>query len=206
MYPRRFRLSRHVTGMDEQLFRSRLEGLVRSTNYKGHLAIEFPVADRAVDIYSSSRLNNWRLTTWICWLFYLSFLWIFSWPVLFFTTKRYHVVRAEWPFSQTDVQGQKRYTTVSEEQWISRYGPAVKQLCLDRYEGLAGDSYLNQVLERREARETRESNDAQIDARAALSAAAAVFPGGRFNAVSSVNSLMRFAGGSNDQVGWGFDT
>ncbi|KAH6876365.1 hypothetical protein B0T10DRAFT_448526 [Thelonectria olida] len=198
-----FRLSRTVTGMDEQLLRSRLKGLIRSTNYKGKLAIEFPVADRAVDIYSSSRLNNWRLTSWIRWFMYLSFLWIFSWPVLFFTTKRYHVVRAEWPFSQTDAQGQKRYTTVSEEQWISRYGPAVRQLCLDRYDGLAGDSYLNQVLDRGE---TRPSNNAQIDGRAALSVAKAAFSGGRFDAVSGASSLMRFVGGSNDQVGWGFDT
>lgn len=203
MRPRRFRLSRTVTGLDEKLFRSRLVGLIRSTNYKGHLDIEFPVADRAVDIFSSNRLNTWRLKTWIRWLFYLTLLWIFSWPVLFFTTKRYHVVRAEWPFSQVDADGQKRYTTVSEEQWISRYGPAVKQLCLDRYEGLAGDSYLNQVLERGES---RQSNEPQIDGRAAMSAAAAAFQGGRFNAASSVSSLMRFAGGSNDQVGWGFDT
>ncbi|KAK7432085.1 hypothetical protein QQZ08_001375 [Neonectria magnoliae] len=198
-----FRLSRTVTGLDEKLFRSRLMGLIRSTNYKGHLDIEFPVADRAVDIFSSSRLNTWRLTTWVRWLFYLTFLWIFSWPILFFTTKRYHVVRAEWPFSQVNADGQKRYTTASEEQWISRYGPAVKQLCLDRYEGLAGDSYLNQVLERGES---RQSNEPQIDGRAAMSAAAAAFQGGRFNAASSVSSLMRFAGGSNDQVGWGFDT
>ncbi|KAM5349575.1 hypothetical protein ACJ41O_006080 [Fusarium nematophilum] len=172
-----FRLSRAVTGMDEQLFSSRLEGLIRSTNYKGRLAIEFPVADRAVDIYSSGRLNTWRLTTWIRWLFYLSFLWIFSWPVLFFTTKRYRVVQAEWPFSQINAQ--------------------------DRYDGLAGDSYLNQVLGRGEA---RQSNDAQINGRAVLSAAAAAFPGGRFDAVSSASSLVRFVGGSNDQVGWGFDT
>ncbi|KAF4465920.1 hypothetical protein FALBO_7234 [Fusarium albosuccineum] len=198
-----FRLSRTVTGMNEELFKSRLEGLIRGTNYKGHLAIEFPVADRAVDIYSSSRLNNWRLTTWICWVFYLTFLWIFSWPILFFSTKKYHVVRAEWPFSQVDAQGQKRYTTVSEEQWISRFGPAIRQLCLDRYEGLAGDSYLNQVLDRGE---TRQSNEGQIDARAALGVASAAFQGGRFNAVSGASSLMRFVGGANDQVGWGFDT
>ncbi|KAM0419040.1 hypothetical protein ACHAPT_011979 [Fusarium lateritium] len=198
-----FRLSRTVTGLNEDLFQSRLEGLIRSTNYKGKLAIEFPVADRAVDIYSSNRLNTWRLTTWICWIFYLTFLWIFSWPVLFFTTKRYHVVRAEWPFSKIGPQGQKMYTTVSEEQWISRYGPAIKQLCLDRYDGLAGDSYLNEVLDRGE---TPQSNQPQIDGQAALGVAAAAFQGGRFNAVSGANSLMRFMGGSNDQVGWGFNT
>ncbi|KAL6352596.1 hypothetical protein LRP88_13062 [Fusarium phalaenopsidis] len=199
-----FRLTRTVTGMDEEQLRSRLTGLIRSTNYKGKLTIEFPVADRAVDIYSSSRLNTWRLTTWICWIFYLTFLWIFAWPVLFFTTKRYHVVRAEWPFAQVDEQGRKRYTTISEEQWTSRYGPAIKQLCLDRYDGLAGDDYLNEVLDRGEAQQN--NNQPQVDTRAALGVAAAAFQGGRFNAARGANSLMRFVGGQNDQVGWGFDT
>ncbi|RSL77750.1 hypothetical protein CEP51_008788 [Fusarium floridanum] len=198
-----FRLTRTVTGMDKEQLRSRLTGLIRSTNYKGKLTIEFPVADRAVDIYSSSRLNTWRLTTWICWMFYLTFLWIFAWPVLFFTTKKYHVVRAEWPFAQVNEQGQKRYTTVSEEQWTSRYGPAIKQLCLDRYDGLAGDDYLNEVLDRAES---QQNNQPQIDTRAALGVAAAAFQGGRFNAARGASSLMRFVGGQNDQVGWGFDT
>ncbi|KAJ4223430.1 hypothetical protein NW759_006064 [Fusarium solani] len=199
-----FRLTRTVTGMDKEQLRSRLTGLIRSTNYKGKLTIEFPVADRAVDIYSSSRLNTWRLTTWICWIFYLTFLWIFAWPVLFFTTKRYQVVRAEWPFAQVNEQGQKRYTTVSEEQWTSRYGPAIKQLCLDRYDGLAGDDYLNEVLDRGEAQQN--NNQPQVDTRAALGVAAAAFQGGRFNAARGASSLMRFVGGQNDQVGWGFDT
>ncbi|KAF4944143.1 hypothetical protein FSARC_14750 [Fusarium sarcochroum] len=198
-----FRLTRTVTGFDEEWLQTRLAGLIRSTNYKGKLTVEFPVADRAVDIYSSNRLNTWRLMTWLRWVFYLTFLWIFSWPVLFFSTKRYRVVRAEWPFSQVNAEGQRVYTTVSEEQWISRYGSAIKQLCLDRYQGLAGDMFLNEVLEREE---THQENNGQVNGRAALSAAAAAFQGGRFNAGRGVSSLVRLAGGSNDQVGWGFDT
>ncbi|KAF5637843.1 hypothetical protein F52700_4545 [Fusarium sp. NRRL 52700] len=197
-----FRLTRTVTGMDETFFRSSLTHYVRSSNYKGNLTIEFPVADRAVDIYSSNRLNTWRLTIWICWIFYLTFLWIFSWPILFFITKRYHVVSAEWPFSLTDANGQKRYTTVSEQQWVDLYGPAIKQLCLDRYEGLAGDAFLNQVLERGDASTRNEG----VDTRPAMGVAAAAFQGGRFNALSGARSLMRIAGASSDQIGWGFDT
>ncbi|KAF5566880.1 hypothetical protein FPHYL_3570 [Fusarium phyllophilum] len=198
----RFRLTRTVTGIDETLFRNSLTNYVRTSNYKGNLTIEFPVADRAVDIYSSNRLNTWRLTTWICWIFYLTFLWIFSWLILFFITKRYQVVSAEWPFSLTDANGQKRYTTVSEQQWVDLYGPAIKQLCLDRYEGLAGDAFLNQVLERGDANTRNEG----VDTRAAMGVAAAAFQGGRFNAVSGARSLMRIAGASSDQIGWGFDT
>ncbi|KAF4451250.1 hypothetical protein F53441_5752 [Fusarium austroafricanum] len=198
-----FRLTRNVTGMDETFLRSALESWVRSTNYKGKLEIEFPVADRAVDIYSSNRLNKMRLTTWICWIFYLTFLWIFSWPVLFFITKRYQVVSADWAFSRTAENGAKSYTTVNEHQWTEMYGPAVKQLCLDRYQGLAGDSFLNEVLERQ--RESNHNEHAET-ARAAMSVANAAFQGGRFNAVSGARSLMRFAGASSDQIGWGFDT
>ncbi|KAF2761046.1 hypothetical protein EJ05DRAFT_535904 [Pseudovirgaria hyperparasitica] len=198
-----FRLTRTITGLDETHLRTRIEGLIRSTNYKGHISIEFPVSDRAVDIYTSSKLNTWRLTTWICWLFYLSFLWLFSWPILYFTTKRYHVVRAEWPFSQLDAQGRKRYTTVSEEQWVDKFGLAVRQLCMDRYEGMAGDDLLTQVLARPE---THQPLGPQFRAQAAVGAAVGAVRGG-FNAVNQVNNLMRFAGGSSgDQIGWGFDT
>ncbi|KAM0444921.1 hypothetical protein ACHAQK_002454 [Fusarium lateritium] len=195
-----FRLTRCVTGLDEAALRALLESHVRRTNYKGHLSIEFPVSDRAVDIYSSSKLNNWRLTGWICWLFYLTFLWIFSWPILFFTTKRYQVVKVNWPFSHTHENGERSFTTVSESQWAEMYGPAIKQLCLDRYQGLAGDTLLNEVLERGET----PPNPGQDVGRAAMSAAAAAFQG-RLNTVDGARSLMRTAGVLTDQVGWGFD-
>lgn len=199
----RFRLSRTVTGFDEEYIRNRLTGLIRATNYKGHLEISFPIADRAVDIYSTSLLNKWRLTTWICWVFYLSCFWIFSWPVLYFITKRYNIVKAEWAFSKADAQGNRRYTTVSEEQWIEKYGPAVKQLAWDGYEGVAGDDMLNQILARPETHRPMPANfrGAQGAVGAAMGAIS-----GRMNAVNGVNSILRFAGGSNDEVGWGYDT
>jgi hypothetical protein len=174
---------------------------IRKTNYKGQLSIEFPVGDRAIDIYSSSKLNNWRLTSWICWLFYLTFLWIFSWPVLFFSTKRYQVVKVVWPFSHIHENGERTFTTVSESQWAEMYGPAIKQLCLDRYQGLAGDTMLNEILERGEP----PSNAGQDVSRAAVSAAAAAFQG-RLTTVDGARTLMRTAGVLTDQVGWGFDT
>ncbi|RGP79898.1 hypothetical protein FLONG3_1969 [Fusarium longipes] len=199
-----FRLTRNVSGMDHELFRDRIIHAIRMTNYRGNITVEFPVADRAVDIYSSSRLNNWRLTPWICWLFYLTFLWIISWPVLFFATKRYEVVTMQWPFARQLPDGQKSYTTVSEIEWLETYAPAIKQLCLDRYQGLAGDAFLHEVL----AREANQVN-AGLDPRAALnvaSAASAAFQGGRFTAANGARSLMRMAAVTTDRVGWGFDT
>lgn len=143
-----FRLRRVVTGFDEATLKQRLEGLVRSTNYRGHINVTFPVEDKNVDIYTCNKINKWRLTTWIQWVFYLSFLWIFTWPFLFFATKRYAVVRAEWPFSMTDGSGCKVYTTVSEDQWFEKWQVAIRRLVLDQYQGEASEHMMTGVIAR----------------------------------------------------------
>jgi hypothetical protein len=145
-----FRLDRTVTGLDQTLLKNRIEGLIRSTNYRGHISITFPVENRAVDIYTSTRINEWRLKTWVRWLFYLTFLWLFTWPYLFFATKRYTIVRAEWPFSRADAAGRKTYTTLSEEQWFERWHVGIRRLVLDRYQGDASDDHLAGVIARPE--------------------------------------------------------
>lgn len=145
-----FRLHRAVTGLDTTYLSNRLEGLLRSTNYRGNIRITFPVEDENVDVYTAHAVNRWRNTTWICWTFYLTFLWIFTWPILFFTTKRWAVVQAEWPFSTASPQNAsgRLYTTVSEEQYLNRWAAAIKRLALDRYQGLASEEMMRGVLER----------------------------------------------------------
>ena len=145
-----FRLRRVVTGFDDELLKNRIEGLIRSTNYRGHINITFPVEDKNVDIYTTNFVNKWRLKKWVCWIFYLTFLWIFTWPYLYFATKRYAVVRAEWPFSVSDAHGNKTYTTVSEEQWFEKWHVGIRRLVLDRFEGEASDSMLSGVIARPE--------------------------------------------------------
>lgn len=143
-----FRLRRVVTGFDETYIKQRLEGLIRTTNYRGNIEVTFPVEDKNLDIYTSNKINKWRTTTWICWIFYLTFLWIFTWPVLFFMTKRYAVVRAEWPFSLTNAAGGKIYTTVSEEQWFEKWHVAIRRLVLDQFQGEANEEMMNGVIAR----------------------------------------------------------
>lgn len=143
-----FRLKRTVTGLDETYLRNRIEGLIRSTNYRGHISITFPIEDENVDIYTSHRINNWRTTKWICWLFYLTFLWLLTWPLLILLTKRYAVVRADWPFSIAH-NGRKTYTTVSEEQYLDKWSTAIRRLALDRYQGEASEETMRGVTERR---------------------------------------------------------
>ncbi|ORY17754.1 hypothetical protein BCR34DRAFT_474270 [Clohesyomyces aquaticus] len=145
-----FRLSREITGFDETFLKGRLEGLIRSTNYRGHIDVQFPVAHKDVDIYTTNRINEWRLKKWVCWIFYLTFLWIFTWPYLFFATKRYSVVKAQWPFSTTDANGNKKYTTISEEQWFEKWHVGIKRLVLDRFQGETDEQALLGVIARPE--------------------------------------------------------
>ncbi|KAF1978312.1 hypothetical protein BU23DRAFT_449395 [Bimuria novae-zelandiae CBS 107.79] len=145
-----FRLRRVVTGFDEDYLKKRLEGLIRSTNYRGHISVTFPVENKNVDIYTTNRINQWRLTTWICWVFYLTFLWIFTWPALFFATKRYHVVIADWPWSRSDGRGNKVYTSISEEQWFEKWHVGIRRLVLDRFQCEASEEVLAGVIARPE--------------------------------------------------------
>ena len=139
-----------MTGFNEEYLKSRIEGLIRSTNYRGHIIVSFPVENKNVDIYTTNRINQWRLTTWIRWVFYLTFLWIFSWPALFFATKNWEVVRAEWQWSNTDSQGIKQYTTISEEQWFEKWHVGIRRLVLDRFQNEASDEVLCGVMARPE--------------------------------------------------------
>ncbi|OHF02757.1 hypothetical protein CORC01_01858 [Colletotrichum orchidophilum] len=138
-----FSLLRTVPGFDDdERLKSRLEDLVRATNYRGHIDVSFPVQDARVDIYSTCRVNRWRHTTWVRWLFYLTFLWIFAWPYLFFRTKRFEVVEAEWPFSRRrrDPQtgratGGREYVSLSELDLYNMWGRAISKAVLQRRQG-----------------------------------------------------------------------
>ena len=139
---------KQITGFDEEYLRKRIEGLIRSTDYRGHVTVTFPVENKNVDLYTSNRINQWRLTILVRWIFYLTFLWIFTWPALFFATKYWAVVRAEWAWSTVDSQRNKRYTFVSEESWFEEWHVGIRRLILDRFQGEAHYELLESVIGR----------------------------------------------------------
>ncbi|KAF2271835.1 uncharacterized protein EI97DRAFT_437514 [Westerdykella ornata] len=143
-----FRLRREVFGLDSHYLAKRIEGLIRSTSYRGRVRIEFPVENENVDIYTANRINEWRLKTWVRWLFYLTFLWIFSWPYLFFATKRYAVVKANWFFSTLDENDNKIYATISEEEWFDRWHIAIRRYVLEGFQGEATYERMQGVINR----------------------------------------------------------
>ncbi|KAJ0307555.1 hypothetical protein COL516b_004176 [Colletotrichum fioriniae] len=137
-----FSLLRTVPGFDDdERLKARLEDLVRATNYRGRIDVSFPVHDSTVEIYNTCRVNRWRQTTWIRWLFYLTFLWVFAWPYLFFRTKRFEVVEAEWAFSrrrrdpQTGAAGGREYVSLSEVDLYNMWGRAISKAVLERRQG-----------------------------------------------------------------------
>ncbi|KAL2144904.1 hypothetical protein VTI28DRAFT_8365 [Corynascus sepedonium] len=137
-----FVLRRQVTGFDEKRLKQRLETLVRDTNYRGHVNISFPVKDDYVVVYNVSKINKWRLTPWIVWLCYLTFLWLFTWPFLFFRTKWFEVAIAEWPFSVTEANGNKRYVSMSEEHIFNLWGRAISRAVLSKRQGMLSEEDL----------------------------------------------------------------
>ncbi|KAK4121924.1 hypothetical protein N657DRAFT_647425 [Parathielavia appendiculata] len=130
-----FTLHRRVVGFDEEKLKQKLEALVRGTNYRGTVDITFPVRDAYVLVYNDCKINRWRVTPWIVWMCYLTFLWLITWPLLFFQTKRFEVAVAEWPFSVQEADGSKRYVSMSEDHIYNLWGRAISRAVLDKRQG-----------------------------------------------------------------------
>jgi len=144
-----FRLERSISGFDETFLKNRIDGLIRSTNYRGKISVTFPIEDRYVEIYTSNWVNEWRNKTWVRWIFFLTFTWIFSWPYLYFATKRWAVVKADWAFSSPTNNG-KSFATISESQWFEKWKVGIRRLVLDRYQGEVTEEQLEGVMARPE--------------------------------------------------------
>ncbi|KAL1837171.1 hypothetical protein VTJ49DRAFT_4181 [Mycothermus thermophilus] len=130
-----FVLRRRVLGFDQDRMSVLLKDLVRGTGYRGKVSIKYPVEGEYVHVMNDCRINRWRATGWIRWMFYLSFLWIFSWPVLFFSTKRWEVAVAEWPFSTREPDLSRRFVSMSEDHIYNLWGRAIRSAVLGRRQG-----------------------------------------------------------------------
>lgn len=195
-----FRVSRDVTGLDTMYLRHQVETLVRQTHYSGHVDITFPTADKNVDIYTPHWINKARIS-WVRLVFYLTFLWIISWPILLFTTKRWSVYNVEWRFSRV-AQGRdglwaKVYATISEEEWVKRHANLIKVLVLDKFHGDGTGFPLDDSVQRREvASGSSSSGNANVDAAVSF----------LHSGVSAWNSLHGVQGRGGGGHAWGADS
>jgi hypothetical protein len=162
-----------------------LTSLIRSTNYRGHLQIIYPTENLGTELYSDNFVNRWRNNTWICLLFYVTMLWLFTWPYLFFATKRYAIVKTEWPFSQADESGRKQYATISETQWMARWSKVIEKAALEKRQSVLTEEDLARVNEPVQQVDTGNST--------------------LNSAVSLVGAGFRVFNEANRQLGWGGD-
>lgn len=129
-----FTMERKIINHDKKKLEQLLRSAIYETNYKGHVDIKFPSLYNKVIVYSPGKINEWRITTWIRWVFYLTFLWIVSWPVLFFLTHKYQVVQITWQYADIpkDDGGNRKCAVMSEVEWFHHWESAIKRAALAR--------------------------------------------------------------------------
>ncbi|KAM0798427.1 hypothetical protein BDR22DRAFT_974670 [Usnea florida] len=85
---RSFTLNRRILHHDSAALKALITSIVRSTDYCGDLQVHVPVTQSRVTVYSPCWQNHYRERLWLRWIFYLTFLWVISWPYLRFVTHR----------------------------------------------------------------------------------------------------------------------
>ena len=197
-----FTLKREVINHDTKKLEQLLRSAIAGTQYRGHLGVEFPIVHKRVVVYSPGMINEWRITTWIRWLFYLTFLWIFAWPTLFFLTHKYEVVKAVYSYANvpTDDGGNRECLVMAEDEWYTMWASTIQRAALARM-----------VCKDRCLDDDYRIATAQADARGVAQSLAPRQPpqtGNAFadGALGFLSEGLRVAEGWNASRGWGADS
>ena len=125
-----------------------VEGLVRrlvdSTSYRGHTKIQAVTTNSKIIIYSPHRINTLRQNKYLRWFTYLTFLWLFTWPALFFMTKRYTGITAAFPYRREEAD--KIYAknlnnctakplVMAETAFVASWRDALRRAVLGQHQG-----------------------------------------------------------------------
>lgn len=183
-------MTRLIDGWTTEAIKGQIESLVRATQYRGHLDVTFPVEQRHVDIYTPHTINKWRIS-WVRYIFYFTFLWLFTWPILFFMTKWWDVYTVVWSFSVPNADGTRIYAKLSERQWVEKHEKLIKRLVMDRFQGDASShpTHLAVEPERRQSQTGNENLDSAIGF-----------------VQTGLRSWNNFSAGRNpSDQGWGYD-
>lgn len=138
---RSFTLRRQILHHDSAALEKLLSSLVASTNYRGHLKISFPVTHNRVTVYSPCWQNKARDNIWVRWLFYLTFLWIFTWPYLWFVTRRWEALVSQFPYSCSPECGNRKFTTKSEKEFFEEWRLSLRRAVLGKRQGWIDEEY-----------------------------------------------------------------
>ncbi|KAL3428088.1 hypothetical protein PVAG01_01597 [Phlyctema vagabunda] len=137
-----FTLKKEITNHDTKKVEQLVRSLVASTFYRGHLSVDFVMQDHELIVFSPSKINELRTIRWLRWFCYLTFLWMITWPILFFKTKKYEVAKAIYPYSYDQGEQRPRKPAVmSELEFYNSWESALRRGILSRFEGLMDDEY-----------------------------------------------------------------
>jgi hypothetical protein len=129
----RFTLKRHVRNFNHQAVISCLKSHIRDTNYRGDISMQLVVSKSTITVYSPHWINKLRNLGVVYWIFILSQLWIFAWPVIWLLEKRYEVVDSSWYAShvaeaRNEYARARQYAHGRDEHTLGDFwAPAVKQ-------------------------------------------------------------------------------
>lgn len=92
---KRFKFTRRVY-FDQKKLEERILSLVQHMKYAGVVQVSYSIEDKNIVILSPGLINRCR-TTWQIYIwFYITFLWIFTWPLLLWITADYEVLTAQY--------------------------------------------------------------------------------------------------------------
>ncbi|CZR61934.1 uncharacterized protein PAC_11831 [Phialocephala subalpina] len=196
-----FLLKRKILNHDTRKLEQLLRSAISETNYRGHVSVEFPVQHSRVIVYSPGRLNEWRITVWIRWFFYLTFLWIFAWPILFFLTARYEVVKVNYKYANEPGGNDmtRQCTVMTELDWFHRWESAIKRAALARM--VCKDTSLDEAY--RVQTQVADERGERVGREPDIPRTGNAFADG---ALGLLGQGLRVAESWNNAAGWGADT
>ncbi|KAI5778111.1 hypothetical protein EDC01DRAFT_791149 [Geopyxis carbonaria] len=147
-----FALRKRVDAIPQEYITDHIAAAIRATNYQGHLAITFPLQDRSVVLAPENWIARARYGPWR-WFFYLSFLWLLTWPILWAATRRWDVVDAVWTADDA-----------AAKEWVALYARTVGTLARGRRQGAVRYAELEAVREAHMAREAAPREAGEVGA------------------------------------------
>lgn len=194
--PHVFVLKRKPVAWKEAYVKQSLEEMLRKTNYAGTIQTEIVVEDDSFIVRSPHWMNWARQNDIIIAVFVVLQLWIISWPILFFCTRRFEVVTSEWPLKKL-VNGQTVYASSSEQEWLDTWGEAAVNLAYRKQVG-----WIDETMVRRHDKLRRAYNASRHGASSSEAAA------GRVTAlvgyVDAKTGIMISPDGRREAIGtWG---
>ncbi|CAK7566852.1 MAG: hypothetical protein SEPTF4163_004806 [Sporothrix epigloea] len=140
-----FRITRYVNGIDYECLRSKLDAIVRRTNYRGDLEVSFPEKEHCVEFYNDHTLNEIRQDECCQVLSVLTCLCIFWAPYIASVTNSYDIMTVKWSFSRTNNQGRREYVSMSEDEWCNTWERAIVSGVLSMRQGTLDEEDLRRA-------------------------------------------------------------